>query len=229
MSSKFIITTTETMKKLYNSDNSEKLSALYNFYVYTAMWQDTDRIRATRTYASDVLNLSVPTVRKVHNKLIEKGVIEDIARNQRDKGKFAKKYIKVKYIPWKLVRYINKRFGYNIAEGEEPRYTEKELDNVLSSVEGFAWVNDVSYVGEDYEFSKEELGERSGNSYRSSLEGLNLGAELTEKIDGLVHKLALSALQSLLAKEHVYSGKGSLGEKSRKKAEKKKEKEEKKE
>jgi hypothetical protein len=69
---------------------------LYIFYYYTAIWQKTNTIKATTSYAAKALRCSENKIRKIRRILLEIDWIEDIVRRDAN-GQSIGRFIKVRY------------------------------------------------------------------------------------------------------------------------------------
>ena len=66
-----------TIDRLLETDNFVDAMAVYMFYIYTARWQKTARIRAVTAYVSNGIGLSEPRVRRAKKTLIGLDLIRD--------------------------------------------------------------------------------------------------------------------------------------------------------
>jgi len=70
--------------------------ALYTFYYYTAIWQETNVPKCTVAYAAQGLKISKDIVRKHKKSLQQLGLIKDI-QNKDKEGKFGSHFVQVNY------------------------------------------------------------------------------------------------------------------------------------
>ncbi len=85
---------------LLKQEKSSDLIALYIFYYYTGKWQETNKVKATRSYVQEGLNWTDPRFSNAKRKLKELGLIEDY-QTRDEKTKFITgHYIKVNFM-WK--------------------------------------------------------------------------------------------------------------------------------
>jgi len=92
------IITKYTMDKMLREHKCDELIALYNVYCYVAMWQKTNRIKATTNYISNqrCLGWSEKKVQRVKKRLKELGLIADVV--VRERGKITGHFIQIKYV-----------------------------------------------------------------------------------------------------------------------------------
>ena len=82
--------------------------ALYNFYYYTAIWQETNQPHATISYAAEGLGTTEARIRKWKKQLIAKGLIEEIIERN-EKHQITNHFIKVIYYSKKATLIENNR------------------------------------------------------------------------------------------------------------------------
>ncbi len=83
---------------LLKEDEPLGLIALYNFYYYTAVWQQTSQPYATVSYVARGLKIGIDRVRRLRRVLLKLGMIEDI-QDRNAKGDFLPRYVRVNYLP----------------------------------------------------------------------------------------------------------------------------------
>ena len=91
-----IIITKQTFDAFLRSDFPADLIALYNFYYYTAKWQETNQPKCTTGYTADGLKWSEAKVRRAKKELMRLGLVEDV--QQQVNGKVTGCFIKLNYI-----------------------------------------------------------------------------------------------------------------------------------
>ena len=91
-----IIITKQTFDAFLRSDFPADLIALYNFYYYTAKWQDTNQPKCTTGYTAEGLKWSEAKVRRAKKELMRLGLVEDV--QQKVNGKVTGCFIKLNYI-----------------------------------------------------------------------------------------------------------------------------------
>lgn len=91
-----IIITKQTFDAFLCSDFPADLIALYNFYYYTAKWQETNQPKCTTGYTADGLKWSEAKVRRAKKELMRLGLVEDV--QQKVNGKVTGCFIKLNYI-----------------------------------------------------------------------------------------------------------------------------------
>jgi hypothetical protein len=79
---------------LLKQDNNRDVISLYNFYLYTSVWQKTDQVKATNDYCIKALGFGKSTFYKAKKILADLGLIEQIEVG-RTKSSFGQYYIKV--------------------------------------------------------------------------------------------------------------------------------------
>ena len=84
-----------TIDRLLETDNFVDAMAVYMFYIYTARWQKTARIRAVTTYVSNGIGLSEPRVRRAKKTLIGLDLIRD-KQSVRD-NKITGHYVEIRF------------------------------------------------------------------------------------------------------------------------------------
>ena len=91
-----IIITKQTFDAFLRSDFPADLIALYNFYYYTAKWQETNQPKCTTSYTAEGLKWSEAKVRRAKKELMRLGLVEDV--QQKVNGKVTGCFIKLNYI-----------------------------------------------------------------------------------------------------------------------------------
>ena len=91
-----IIITKQTFDAFLRSDFPADLIALYNFYYYTAKWQETNQPKCTTGYTAEGLKWSEAKVRRAKKELMQLGLVEDV--QQKVNGKVTGCFIKLNYI-----------------------------------------------------------------------------------------------------------------------------------
>lgn len=91
-----IIITKQTFDAFLRSDFPADLIALYNFYYYTAKWQETNQPKCTTGYTAEGLKWSEAKVRRAKKELMRLGLVEDV--QQKVNGKVTGCFIKLNYI-----------------------------------------------------------------------------------------------------------------------------------
>ena len=91
-----IIITKQTFDAFLRSDFPADLIALYNFYYYTAKWQETNQPKCTTGYTAEGLKWSNAKVRRAKKELMRLGLVEDVQRKVN--GKVTGCFIKLNYI-----------------------------------------------------------------------------------------------------------------------------------
>lgn len=91
-----IIITKQTFDAFLKTDIPADLIALYNFYYYTAKWQETNQPKCTTGYTADGLKWSEAKVRRAKKELLRLGLVEDV--QQKVNGKVSGCFIKLNYI-----------------------------------------------------------------------------------------------------------------------------------
>ena len=94
-----VILSKQTIDSFLQYDFPDDLISLYVFYYYTAKWQKTNCIKATRGFVKKALKWGNDRFIRAHKKLISLGLIEPYARKDKSR-KIKGHYIKVKYL-WK--------------------------------------------------------------------------------------------------------------------------------
>ncbi len=100
-----IILSKQTIDAFLADDHPDDLIALYVFYYYTAKWQRTNQIKATRSYVIKALNWGKDRFTRTNNKLVELGLIEPFTRRDAT-GKVSGHYVRIKYL-WKQESLAN--------------------------------------------------------------------------------------------------------------------------
>lgn len=85
---------------LLRFQNPSDLIALYNFYYYTAKWQQTNQPKAVTAYVAKALHWSNRKVRKTKQKLVKLGLVNDVIRRTENNSRIAEHYIKINFL-WK--------------------------------------------------------------------------------------------------------------------------------
>lgn len=85
-----------TYDKLLRTDKPSDAIALYNFYYYTAVWQETNQAKATDKYCMKGLKMGRNRFRRAKKILLELGLIQAI-KYVNKKNRFEGHYIKVNY------------------------------------------------------------------------------------------------------------------------------------
>jgi len=91
-----IIITKQTFDAFLRSEFPADLIALYNFYYYTAKWQETNQPKCTTGYTAEGLKWSEAKVRRAKKELMRLGLVEDV--QQKVNGKVTGCFIKLNYI-----------------------------------------------------------------------------------------------------------------------------------
>ena len=91
-----IIITKQTFDTFLCSEFPADLIALYNFYYYTAKWQETNQPKCTTGYTAGGLKWSEAKVRRAKKELMRLGLVEDV--QQKVNGKVTGCFIKLNYI-----------------------------------------------------------------------------------------------------------------------------------
>lgn len=98
LESKLLIISTFTVDKILKETNHPAdCLALYNFYYYTAKWQETNQPKATTEYCAKGLGMSRDRVKQAKRELIKLNLIEDVTIRDAEQ-KITGWYIKVCYI-----------------------------------------------------------------------------------------------------------------------------------
>jgi len=88
--------TKATLERLKQEDKKSDLLALYVWYGYVTIWQDTRTIWAGVNYMSEITGWSPNKVKRIRKRLLEIGLIEDV-QQRKENGDFGKCYIRVHY------------------------------------------------------------------------------------------------------------------------------------
>ena len=94
-----VVLSRQTIQAFLECDYPDDLIALYVFYYYTAKWQKTNCIKATRSFVIKGLKWGKNRFSRAHKKLAELGLIESVIRKDTG-GKMQGHYVRVKYL-WK--------------------------------------------------------------------------------------------------------------------------------
>ena len=106
-----IIITKQTFDAFLRSDFPADLIALYNFYYYTAKWQETNQPKCTTGYTAEGLKWSEAKVRRAKKELMRLGLVEDV--QQKVNGKVTGCFIKLNYI----IKQENVHHPYDFSQG----------------------------------------------------------------------------------------------------------------
>lgn len=135
-----IIITKQTFDAFLRSDFPADLIALYNFYYYTAKWQETNQPKCTTGYTAEGLKWSEAKVRRAKKELMRLGLVEDV--QQKVNGKVTGCFIKLNYIlKQETVHHTNdfsqggneSNHPYDFPQGGNVHRVEKLQTNALSS------------------------------------------------------------------------------------------------
>ena len=139
-----IIITKQTFDAFLRSDFPADLIALYNFYYYTAKWQETNQPKCTTGYTAEGLKWSEAKVRRAKKELMRLGLVEDV--QQKVNGKVTGCFIKLNYIlKQENVHHANdfsqcgnyegkcENHPYDFPQGGNVHRVEKLQTNALSS------------------------------------------------------------------------------------------------
>lgn len=135
-----IIITKQTFDAFLRSDFPADLIALYNFYYYTAKWQETNQPKCTTSYTAEGLKWSEAKVRRAKKELMRLGLVEDV--QQKVNGKVTGCFIKLNYIlKQETVHHTNdfpqsgneSNHPYDFPQGGNVHRVENLQTNALSS------------------------------------------------------------------------------------------------
>lgn len=135
-----IIITKQTFDAFLRSDFPADLIALYNFYYYTAKWQETNQPKCTTGYTAEGLKWSEAKVRRAKKELMRLGLVEDV--QQKVNGKVTGCFIKLNYIlKQETVHHTNdfpqggneSNHPYDFPQGGVVHRVENLQTNALSS------------------------------------------------------------------------------------------------
>lgn len=135
-----IIITKQTFDAFLRSDFPADLIALYNFYYYTAKWQETNQPKCTTGYTAEGLKWSEAKVRRAKKELMQLGLVEDV--QQKVNGKVTGCFIKLNYIlKQEAVHHPNdfsqggneSNHPYDFPQGGNVHRVENLQTNALSS------------------------------------------------------------------------------------------------
>ena len=135
-----IIITKQTFDAFLRSDFPADLIALYNFYYYTAKWQETNQPKCTTGYTAEGLKWSEAKVRRAKKELMRLGLVEDV--QQKVNGKVTGCFIKLNYIlKQETVHHTNdfpqggneSNHPYDFPQGGNVHRVENLQTNALSS------------------------------------------------------------------------------------------------
>jgi hypothetical protein len=112
--------TKPTMDVLLKQNKPDQLIALYIFYCYTAVWQNTLRVRTTTKYTAKGIGWSEQKVRRIKKRLADFGLIEDVQTTKKD-GLFGKRYVRVYYftVPGKTPSTVKPRVQKCLVTGNK--------------------------------------------------------------------------------------------------------------
>lgn len=91
-----VVINKSTYDLLLKTNHPADSLALYNFYYYTAIWQETNQARATDSYCMRGLKMGRDRFRRAKKTLLEVGLIQAIKYVSKER-KFEGNYIKVNY------------------------------------------------------------------------------------------------------------------------------------
>jgi hypothetical protein len=135
-----IIITKQTFDAFLRSDFPADLIALYNFYYYTAKWQETNQPKCTTGYTAEGLKWSEAKVRRAKKELMRLGLVEDV--QQKVNGKVTGCFIKLNYIiKQETIHHTNdfsqggneSNHPYDFSQGGVVHGVENLQTNALSS------------------------------------------------------------------------------------------------
>jgi hypothetical protein len=135
-----IIITKQTFDAFLRSDFPADLIALYNFYYYTAKWQETNQPKCTTGYTAEGLKWSEAKVRRAKKELMQLGLVEDV--QQKVNGKVTGCFIKLNYIlKQETIHHTNdfpqggneSNHPYDFPQGGNVHRVENLQTNALSS------------------------------------------------------------------------------------------------
>lgn len=135
-----IIITKQTFDAFLRSDFPADLIALYNFYYYTAKWQETNQPKCTTGYTAEGLKWSEAKVRRAKKELMRLGLVEDV--QQKVNGKVTGCFIKLNYIiKQEIIHHTNdfsqggneSNHPYDFPQGGAVHRVENLQTNALSS------------------------------------------------------------------------------------------------
>lgn len=135
-----IIITKQTFDAFLRSDFPADLIALYNFYYYTAKWQETNQPKCTTGYTAEGLKWSEAKVRRAKKELMRLGLVEDV--QQKVNGKVTGCFIKLNYIlKQETIHHTNdfpqggneSNHPYDFPQGGNIHRVENLQTNALSS------------------------------------------------------------------------------------------------
>ena len=135
-----IIITKQTFDAFLRSDFPADLIALYNFYYYTAKWQETNQPKCTTGYTAEGLKWSEAKVRRAKKELMRLGLVEDV--QQKVNGKVTGCFIKLNYIlKQETIHHTNdfpqggneSNHPYDFPQGGNVHRVENLQTNALSS------------------------------------------------------------------------------------------------
>lgn len=121
-----IIITKQTFDAFLRSDFPADLIALYNFYYYTAKWQETNQPKCTTGYTAEGLKWSEAKVRRAKKELMRLGLVEDV--QQKVNGKVTGCFIKLNYI----IKQENVHHPNDFSQGGNVHRVENLQTNALS-------------------------------------------------------------------------------------------------
>lgn len=105
------------------------LIALYNFYYYTAVWQETNQPKSTTAYAAKGLGISEGRIRRYKKQLIDLGFIEDIVMKDKKTNQVTGHYVKVNYYR----RKVEKRHPNGFPQGGIRHSVENREGNAYNN------------------------------------------------------------------------------------------------
>lgn len=121
-----------TMDLLLKQDKPSDLIALYVFYYYTSVWQETNQPKAVTKYAAKGLGWGIDKVRRVKKTLISIGLVSDVI-NRKDDKSIEGWYIQVNYCWGKDAIETEITHPMEKARGGEKQGVAKTNTNACSS------------------------------------------------------------------------------------------------
>lgn len=186
-----LVISKSVMDLLTNRENACDLISMYLFYYYTAKWQKTNQIKATKPYVMQGLNIGSDRFKKAHNELVSLGLIEDIVAREQDK--ISGHYIKVNFI-WtrgKVNEILENTINRKTYE-KENLLVGKQRVNALST-------NNINALSADKE-KKERKKEGVDNFQHNLISEKSYLSPQTKK-DKKIEKIKMSSIDSIEKKK----------------------------
>lgn len=96
--------TMSTLRKILAVENPGDGLALYTFYAYTSRWQNAKDSKCTIAYAAKGLGWTEERVRKAKKALMEKGLVEECRKTDKQTNRVVGWYVKVKALDKSTLR-----------------------------------------------------------------------------------------------------------------------------